>query len=188
MSTAPDKNTAHVGDIQAQRYGVGWAKREISDNDVYQTNNRECSYCGSIHPEDLLRVMRGGARVTMADIKYVVPHKLYVSGIPNLNAGRKYKQYAYCGVQPPSGDWEEYETGSFSPSTGKPVTAWRMLTATPLAPVYATAKFYLAHLTDMNADDFEELARRLQSETGYRFMRCDNGHIRYEKVEESACA
>lgn len=40
---------------------------------------RHCSYCGSIHPEDLLRLLAGGARLGGSDWKYGWPHKFYLS-------------------------------------------------------------------------------------------------------------
>lgn len=44
---------------------------------------RRCSYCGSIHPEDLIRLLGEGAELHGADWKYGWPHKFYVEGIPN---------------------------------------------------------------------------------------------------------
>lgn len=41
---------------------------------------RHCSYCGSLHPEDLLRLMREGAELGGSDRKYGFPHKFYVYG------------------------------------------------------------------------------------------------------------
>lgn len=45
---------------------------------------RRCSYCGSIHPEDLIKHLEKGAELGGADWKYGWPHKFYVSGIPNV--------------------------------------------------------------------------------------------------------
>ena len=47
-----------------------WEKRD--------SGYRHCSYCGSIHPEDLLILLENGARLQGADWKYGYPHKFYV--------------------------------------------------------------------------------------------------------------
>lgn len=44
---------------------------------------RTCSFCGSIHPEDLLRALEAGATLECADWKYGWPHKFYVRGVPS---------------------------------------------------------------------------------------------------------
>lgn len=44
---------------------------------------RSCSYCGSIHPEDLLAAIKAGATLGGSDWKYGWPHKFYVEHIPN---------------------------------------------------------------------------------------------------------
>jgi hypothetical protein len=54
----------------------------------YGSDNRTCDYCGSIHPEDLIRLVRSGATVRGSDWKYGWPHKFYVYNIPNLLAGQ----------------------------------------------------------------------------------------------------
>jgi len=51
---------------------------------------RTCGYCGSIHPEDLLRFLDAGAQLGGADWKYGWPHKFYVENIPNPQPERLY--------------------------------------------------------------------------------------------------
>lgn len=42
---------------------------------------RSCSYCGSMHPADLARMLREeGTRLDEADRKYGWPHKFYLHG------------------------------------------------------------------------------------------------------------
>lgn len=42
---------------------------------------RACSWCGSCHPEDLARELRGGSvKLSLADMKYGWPHKFYIAG------------------------------------------------------------------------------------------------------------
>lgn len=46
---------------------------------------RTCSYCGSIHPEDLLAALAiSGSRLSGSDWKYGWPHKFYLD-VPNPN-------------------------------------------------------------------------------------------------------
>ncbi len=40
---------------------------------------RTCSYCGSIHPEDLLDLLSMGDTLSKADEKHGWPHKFYTS-------------------------------------------------------------------------------------------------------------
>lgn len=39
---------------------------------------RHCSHCGSIHPEDLMLVLKSGAKLRGSDWKYGWPHKFYI--------------------------------------------------------------------------------------------------------------
>jgi len=48
---------------------------------------RRCSFCGSIHPDDL--AAEEGWRASWADRKYGWPHKFYTE-IPNRSPGREY--------------------------------------------------------------------------------------------------
>lgn len=41
---------------------------------------RHCSYCGSIHPDDLKEALEHGHTLTGADHKYGWPHKFYSHG------------------------------------------------------------------------------------------------------------
>lgn len=50
--------------------------------DNFQTF-RTCSYCGSIHPIDLLSALKNGATVHGSDWKYGWPHKFYIEKVPN---------------------------------------------------------------------------------------------------------
>lgn len=54
---------------------------KIGDNITWQTRGqwiRNCSYCGSVHPEDLLRLFERGAFLQGSDWKYGWPHKYYI--------------------------------------------------------------------------------------------------------------
>lgn len=67
----------HAG--EADRWG-GWHWRDPARGEHF----RRCSYCGSMHPDDLVTIARG--RVDWADRKYGWPHKFYVH-VPNQNPG-----------------------------------------------------------------------------------------------------
>lgn len=67
---------------EADRWG-GWTWRDPSRGEHF----RRCSYCGSIHPDDL--AAEQGVRADWADMKYGWPHKFYVD-IPNREPARQY--------------------------------------------------------------------------------------------------
>ena len=55
---------------------------------------RRCSYCGSIHPEDLIRLVGEGCQIHGSDWKYGWPHKFYVEGAHGAGgAGKWYNQH-----------------------------------------------------------------------------------------------
>jgi hypothetical protein len=61
--------------------------RPDSEEASYVESYRTCGYCGSMHPEDLVRMLAQGATLGGSDWKYGWPHKFYVMGIPNPKAG-----------------------------------------------------------------------------------------------------
>ena len=69
----PERPICHDGDFMAQRFGqTTYARRD----DGYQ----HCSYCGSLHPRDLLDAIASGATLSGSDWKYGWPHKFYLHG------------------------------------------------------------------------------------------------------------
>jgi hypothetical protein len=48
---------------------------------------RMCSYCGSMHPTDVVAAIKAGAQGEWADMKYGWPHKSYFTGVPNPHVG-----------------------------------------------------------------------------------------------------
>jgi len=56
---------------------------------------RTCSYCGSIHPEDLLQFAAADHPLgfEVADMKYGWPHKVYVTGIPPRGHAKFYTEH-----------------------------------------------------------------------------------------------
>src|SRR5437762_1132722 len=75
MSAGTDPTADPVHGAEAQRWG-GWSWREPMHGEHF----RRCSYCGSVHPEDL--AAEPAWRANWADRKYGWPHKLYAD-IPN---------------------------------------------------------------------------------------------------------
>lgn len=75
-TTSPETTSpVHAG--EADRFG-GWHWNDPARGEHF----RRCSYCGSMHPDDLVSIARG--RVDWADRKYGWPHKFYVH-VPNQN-------------------------------------------------------------------------------------------------------
>lgn len=74
MINWPDAPTCH-GEIDG--HAVTWIERE---------GHRLCSYCGSLHPSELVSALAAGGKLGGSDWKYGSPHKFYVR-IPNGQAG-----------------------------------------------------------------------------------------------------
>lgn len=51
-------------------------------------SHRTCSYCGSVHPGDLLGLLDKGAVLVGCDWKYGWPHKFYVENVPDTRVGQ----------------------------------------------------------------------------------------------------
>jgi hypothetical protein len=83
----PEKPTCHEGAWPAPSQPLAWVKY---DGEPF----RRCSYCGSIHPEDLIRLVGEGHDLQGSDWKYGWPHKFYVeSAHGSGGAGKWYNQH-----------------------------------------------------------------------------------------------
>jgi hypothetical protein len=140
-----------------------------SDGHVGQ-NFRTCSYCGSIHPDDLLAFLKQGAKMGGADWKYGWPHKFYVRDIPHPMEGKEVVQGMHSkGVQRADGTWDRIET----PLTGIAGKMW--------------AKWYNEHLIDLEGEVFEKLAEALLVHCGIQWTKDEKGlgyrapHAGYQK-------
>src|SRR3990172_5550282 len=87
----PEWPTCHADDQQASRWEGGgppvfvgrppWTPKMIGAgpsrgyDGPYGQATRTCGYCGSVHPEDLLRELVAGATLGGSDWKYGWPHK-----------------------------------------------------------------------------------------------------------------
>lgn len=87
----PEKPTCHppAGSVFAYGNTFAWRdpKPDTSGPGTHLTHHvRTCDYCGSIHPEDLLKILESGGSLGGSDWKYGWPHKFYVTA-PNPKKG-----------------------------------------------------------------------------------------------------
>lgn len=146
---------------EADRFG-GWSWRDAARGEHFRT----CSYCGSIHPEDLAD--ESGWAAQWADRKYRWPHKFYVDLL-----NRDEEQRFVIGAS--SSDTVPTERG-WVRSTEVPADVnregWGDLAESYRWVLIGTrprlhAKFYSVHLADPQID---RLAReRIEAVSGVRF-------------------
>lgn len=181
----PERPTCHGGDFQAQRFGeTSWRPKgeKLHPSNDAPMAFRTCSYCGSIHPEDLLEALKAGATLGGADWKYGWPHKFYVEKIPNPNVGQPVSRTSTYidGPEPTEKERDSMErwaqkSGSelrvvqdgFSSNDGKP--RYQLKVFEPDGPT-THAKWYNTHLSDLSPEAFAEMAPLLQQLTGIRFV------------------
>ena len=94
MTTDTITDPVHGG--QAERWG-GWSWRDPARGEHF----RRCSYCGSIHPDDL--AAESGVPANWADMKWGWPHKIYAH-IPNREPGRLFV-VSTANHSPRDGEW-----------------------------------------------------------------------------------
>lgn len=139
---------------------------------------RCCSYCGSMHPEDLAAALKAGAKGHWADLKYGWPHKFYVDDVPNPHAGmlevrsssnRKTEQYPH-----------EVREPRYDPKTGARVEDYVTYTETPKPAAPTTwGKFYSEHLQDATPEDAETIMAAM----GLRFTFSPTGEVRWTRYQ-----
>lgn len=145
-------NHAHDNNAWAQRFAPLTWRDPQPDMEPYGYPFRTCSYCGSIHPLDLLAFLdKGGVRLNPSDRKWGWPHKLYLDGIPNPMAGKV--------VRMGGRSWTDEAGVRQEEPFMEP------------APAFTHAKFYNVHLMDMPVADFLRLAELIEQETGVVFSR-----------------
>lgn len=128
----PEKPTCHDDSDQAQRFPDHLVWRRTLDMEHLQKrypglDTRMCGYCGSMHPEDLIRALDAGAQLGGSDWKYGWPHKFYLHAIP------------WDGMERQAEIGGLYAGGTFTPHYG-PAGAY-------------TGKWYNTHLNDAGFDD-----------------------------------
>ena len=138
-----------------------WEARPRTEDDPYDRSGyRQCSYCGSIHPEDMIRLLRdGGAKLEGSTKSY----KRYLI-VPNPIAGRDVKMgsssgpvYAarFVGDDPKKPSQyapsdltdEERKAGRYSRDIRGP------------APNTIQQKFYMEHTTEAQWQEVVKAAR-----------------------------
>jgi len=154
----PKTTTCHVGEPFSDIRPLEWFSPRL-DDEPYGRPFRTCSYCGSIHPEDLLLALQNGATLDRADMKYGFPHKFYVHGIPNPQAGKQVRVGSKSGPNP---DGTRYEQVLMDD-----------------APTETIAKWYSQHLEDLDAESFALLAPLLIEKTGIEWVRDDDGRVKW---------
>lgn len=156
-----ERPTCHDDDWQAQRFRQQWAwhKRPASERWPQGEPFRVCSYCGSIHPEDLLAALDAGAELHGSDWKYGFPHKFYIENIPNPNRD----ELAEIGMK------------SYPGEDGEPVRE----------SIYGaqgnfSSKWYNVHLLDQGYDEaaITALMKRLSEVSGIEWSISD-GKLSY---------
>jgi hypothetical protein len=165
----PEKPTCHSVDpvfryanqdiVWRQFAGSGWGEGEPKSHpdDPYRT----CSYCGSMHPEDLLAALTQGARLGGSDWKYGFPHKFYVYDIPSPDPTGDYVISASYSTDVDGNERREYQYGK------RPTLI---------------SKFYTQHLEDQGYDDeaLTLLLETLTRHSGITWKRNDEGRIVYQ--------
>lgn len=164
----PERPTCHGERSPYTNREVVWVPAHDSkDNGPYYYDFRTCSYCGSIHPQDLLRVLAAGALMHGADWKYGWPHKFYIEDVPNKVAGEERRMggvYAgnddplevLCKRYPDASNWTQTERG------------WNADIMGP-APASTPAKWYNNHLLDLDEVAFVPVAQAILQRTHIEF-------------------
>ena len=94
----PEKPTCHVvNPVFKMTDAIVWYEPATERKDLAHhaaSHYRTCSYCGSIHPEDLLKILQEHpTALTGADWKYGWPHKFYLNGKLGLPFGKFYNDH-----------------------------------------------------------------------------------------------
>lgn len=105
---------------------------------------RTCSYCGSIHPKDLIEALKNGATLQGSDWKYGWPHKFYLN-VPSPFVGQTVK----IGTRSSGGKTEDI--------MGQ-------------ASAHLFGKWYNDHFRDLDGEDFKELADAILKHTDIEFI------------------
>lgn len=155
----PEKPTCHnLPSVFTIASEIAWRDPEPT-LEPYGRSFRTCSYCGSIHPEDLYNLLTAGIGVRLggSDWKYGWPHKFYVEGIPNPLAGQRVRSgSSYATVE--------------GKSTEIPICS--------IADAHTTSKWYNEHLNDLGDEAFALLAPLLAQYAGVEFFR-EDGKLQY---------
>jgi hypothetical protein len=177
MINVPDKIQCHGEMADCFNYQIAW--RDPSMSEPYSYPFRTCSYCGSIHPGDLLKYLGEGAHLEGSDWKYGWPHKFYVRGIPNPLAGKQvavgsesYPIYAcsMCGEEKSGKDSRPSEPCGCCDAARWIVKRREDKKIMGDAPKETFAKFYNIHLADLDPDSVQILSQEMSRSSGIEFF------------------
>lgn len=166
----PDRPTCHDRDPNAARFeAIQWRppRGRSGLEDPYDRPFRTCSYCGCVHPCDLMDLAaEHELQLEMADWKYGWPHKFYIEGIPNPAEGQTVLHYGYAArdrllaMAAPGYKPEPYD------DCGR---GWRVVVGTGTAPRTVVAKWYNLHLVDLTGEAFAQVTDFIARQSGIRF-------------------
>lgn len=149
-----------------------WEVRGHRGGGPYSHDYRQCSYCGSMHPEDLFAAISDGAELGPTDKNY----KVYVT-VPNSIVG----QIVECGSHSgpvfardgrPSHWWQRFTAPTNLPPKGGFTLAERLRgrfkrVLYDAAPATIHAKFYFQHLDEDQMAMFIKLLNDGALNVGY---------------------
>ena len=183
--TWPERPTCHDQDPAATRWGPStWRPAGVRlhpENDHIPAF-RSCSYCGSMHPEDLLKAIEAGAKLGGSDWKYGWPHKFYVDGVPNTNAGNLVTRSSGGGPgqldERKRADLESRLESGSRLEVDQQADRYEYRVLEPDGPT-THGKWYNIHLKDLSAEAFALLAPLLEQHAGIRWERDADGRIKF---------
>lgn len=142
------------------------------DGGPYRHTFRTCSYCGGMHPEDLIRLIEQGADVSGT----TKGHKFYVERVPNPIAGQRCRSGSRSGPVFDRGHGQRLANRLRDPSImprelGRATIMERLRghyerpTYSP-APQHCFAKFYTYHIE--SEEQQERLNRAIRTQRARR--------------------
>ena len=165
--TSTASNPAEMDTLDPHVYDWYWAKPRAGEH------FRTCSYCGSIHPDDLVASEIGGP-VDWADMKYGWPHKFYVH-VVNQNPEQLFVVASCTSPHLPYEGWvraKDIPRGVVK-SGWLDSDEWYMVDTRR----YHFAKFYSVHLRDPRVAP--ETVRAIEQLSGLHFEFDVDGGIRW---------
>lgn len=174
----PEAPTVHRNVPHYPQLGpIRWIEDEAAPG---KSPLRKCSYCGSLHPQDLLTALLSGASLEASGWKYGWPHKFYVRGIPNPAEGLlamseggtaepNSSRLAQIAATLPVGHKLETEAGPYG---GIRYTIYR-----PQGPT-THGKWYSEHFMDLSREAFDAIAPHFEKLGTYFTMEPD-GHVKW---------
>jgi hypothetical protein len=169
----------HGTEIAYHPFATGWDWWEPHRGEHF----RRCTYCGSIHPDDLAAETTGLHKVSWADMKHGFPHKVYLD-ITNRNPEQRFIIGATPTDQPSWGRPEDWVRPDAIPE-GVNTDGWTDLSRYRWIHIgtrpHHNAKFYTEHLRDPRVSD--EVRDRIHQIIGLRLDWTDDGRVRWHRYD-----